>query len=122
MLLAVLEKRCGFRLSMKDVFLNIAGGIKVDDPSIDLAVVCAILSSGEDLVIDSKSCFAAEVGLSGEIRPVARLEQRIDEAGKMGFNRIFISKYNKGDFALTNSQIKIVKIGRIDEVLTQLFG
>ncbi len=122
MLLAVLEKRCGFRLSMKDVFLNIAGGIRVDDPAIDLAVVCAILGSSEDLEIDSKSCFAAEVGLSGEIRPVSRIEQRIDEAGKMGFERIFISKYNKGDFSKNKTGIEIIKIGRIDEAFQKLFG
>ena len=122
MLLAVLEKRCGFRLSMKDVFLNIAGGIRVDDPSIDLAVVCAILSSNSDMLIDGKSCFAAEVGLSGEIRPVSRIDQRIDEAGKMGFERIFVSKYNKGELSNGKTKIKVVKIGRIDEVLKHLFG
>jgi len=122
MLLAVLEKRCGFRLSMKDVFLNIAGGIKVDDPAIDLAVVNAILSSSEDMVIAAKSCFAAEVGLSGEIRPVSRIEQRIDEAGKMGFEKIYVSKYNKGDFKQSKSGIQIIQIGRIDEVFNQLFG
>ena len=95
MLLAVLEKRCGFKLGAKDVFLNITGGIKVDDPAIDLGVVCAILSSNVDMAIDDKSCFAAEVGLSGEIRPINRCEQRIQEAEKLGFERIFISKYNK---------------------------
>src|SRR3990167_8541555 len=95
MLLAVLEKRCGFRLSQKDVFLNIAGGIKVDDPAIDLAVISAVLSSGEDLFIPSTVCFAAEVGLSGEIRPVSRIDQRISEAEKLGFEKIFISKYNQ---------------------------
>ena len=92
MLLAVLEKRCGFRLGIKDVFLNIAGGLRVDDPAIDLAVVCAILSSNEDIPIASKICFAAEVGLSGEIRPVTRIDQRISEAEKLGFEQIFISK------------------------------
>lgn len=122
MLLAVLEKRCGFRLSMKDVFLNIAGGLKVDDPAIDLAVVCAILSSGEDLVIDLKTCFAAEVGLSGEIRPVSRVDQRIDEASKMGFERIYISKYNKGDFTQKKNKIDVIGIGRIDEAFSNLFG
>ena len=95
MLLAVLEKRCGFRLGAKDVFLNITGGIKVDDPSIDLAVVCAILSSNEDCAIPDKICLAGEVGLSGEIRPATRIEQRILEAEKLGFEQIFISQYNK---------------------------
>src|SRR4029079_6247250 len=90
MLLAVLEKRCGFRLGTKDVFLNIAGGIKVEDPAIDLAVICAVLSSNEDMPIHPKFCFAAEVGLSGEIRPVTRIEQRISEAEKMGFEKMII--------------------------------
>ena len=95
MLLAVLEKRCGFRLGAKDVFLNITGGIKVDDPAIDLSIVCAILSSNVDMAINDKYSFAAEVGLSGEIRPVNRCEQRIQESEKLGFEKIFISKYNK---------------------------
>ena len=95
MLLAVLEKRCGFRLGAKDVFLNITGGIKVDDPSIDLCVIAAILSSNEDIAISDKACFAGEVGLSGEIRPATRIEQRILEAEKLGFEQIFISKHNK---------------------------
>ena len=95
MLLAVLEKRCGFRLGAKDVFLNITGGIKVDDPAIDLGIVCAILSYNVDMPINDKYCFSAEVGLSGEIRPVNRCEQRILEAQKLGFEKIFISKYNK---------------------------
>src|SRR5690606_7354761 len=94
MLLAVLEKRCGFRLSTKDVFLNIAGGIRVDDTAIDLAVVCAILSSGEDIAVPSKYCFSAEIGLLREIRPIHKFEQRILEAQKLGFEKIFISKYN----------------------------
>ena len=94
MLLAVLEKRCGFRLGAKDVFLNIAGGIKVEDPAIDLAVICAVLSSSEDIAISPRIAFSAEVGLSGEIRPVTRIEQRISEAEKMGFEEILISKYN----------------------------
>lgn len=92
MLLAVLEKRCGFRLGVKDVFLNIAGGLKVEDPGIDLAVVCAVLSSNADLSIPSGICFAGEVGLSGEIRPVNRIEIRIAEAEKLGFKEIYISK------------------------------
>ena len=120
MLLAVLEKRCGFKLGAKDVFLNITGGIKVDDPAIDLGVVCAILSSNVDMAIDDKSCFAAEVGLSGEIRPVNRCEQRIQEAEKLGFERIFISKYNK-----VNSQdynIQVVEVGKMEEVFRALFA
>jgi DNA repair protein RadA/Sms len=96
MLLAVMEKRCGFKLGSKDVFLNIAGGIKVDDPAIDLAVVAAVLSSNIDLPIDSKTALSAEVGLSGEVRPVNRIDQRISEAEKLGFERIIISKYCKG--------------------------
>ena len=95
MLLAVLEKRCGFKLGAKDVFLNIAGGIKVDDPAIDLAVAMAVLSSNADLPIPKTTTFAAEIGLSGEVRPVNRLEQRISEAQKLGYDKIILSKYNK---------------------------
>jgi len=121
MLLAVLEKRCGFRIGQKDVFLNLAGGIKVDDPSIDLAVVCAILSSNVDIAIEGKTCFSAEVGLSGEIRPVSRVVQRISEAEKLGYKRIFISKNSKG---VTQGQFKIelIAVGKIEEVLRHLFG
>ena len=120
MLLAVLEKRCGFRLGAKDVFLNITGGIKVDDPAIDLGVVCAILSSNVDMAINDKDCFAAEVGLSGEIRPVNRCEQRIQEAEKLGFERIYISKYNK--INPKNYKIEIVMVGKIEEVFKKLFA
>jgi len=95
MLLAVLEKRAGFRLAAKDVFLNIAGGLRVSDPACDLAIAAAILSSNFDLHISPKICFAAEVGLSGEIRPVSQVERRIAEAEKLGFEQIFISSYNK---------------------------
>lgn len=95
MLLAVLEKRCGFRLTQKDVFLNIAGGIRVEDPAIDLAVVAAVLSSGTDIALSPKDCFAGEVGLTGEIRAVSRIEQRIAEAERLGFERIFISRYHR---------------------------
>ena len=119
MLLAVLEKRCGFSLGAKDVFLNITGGIKVDDPAIDLGVVCAILSSNVDMPIKDKNCFAAEVGLSGEIRPVNRCEQRIQEAEKLGFERIFVSKYNKID--RQDFSIKVVKMSKIEEVFKMLF-
>jgi DNA repair protein RadA/Sms len=122
MLLAVLEKRSGFRLSVKDVFLNIAGGIKVDDPAIDLAVISAILSSNEDLPIDQKICFSAEVGLSGEIRPVNRIERRIGEAEKLGFEQILISKYNKKGLNLKNPKIKITTVRKIEEVFELLFG
>ena len=120
MLLAVLEKRCGFRLGAKDVFLNITGGIKVDDPAIDLGVVCAILSSNVDMAINDKDCFAAEMGLSGEIRPVNRCEQRIQEAEKLGFERIYISKYNK--INAKNYKIEIVMVGKIEEVFKKLFA
>ena len=118
MLLAVLEKRAGFRLGAKDVFLNITGGITVDDPAIDLAVVAAILSSNEDEPIQRDVCFAAEVGLSGEIRPVQRVEQRILEAEKLGFSTIFISKYNK--IALKNTSIKIQMISKIEDLVGYL--
>jgi len=123
MLLAVLEKRAGFRLTNKDVFLNIAGGIRVDDPAIDLAVVCAVLSSSEDIPISPKTCFAAEVGLSGEIRNVNRLEQRISEAAKLGFSRIFISGYGiKKSEVSAKSNIGVVPVSRIEDVFRELFG
>ena len=115
MLLAVLEKRAGFRLGAKDVFLNITGGIRVDDPAIDLAVVAAILSSNNDAALTENYCFAGEVGLSGEIRPVQRLEQRILEAEKLGFDTIIISKQNK--FNLKTKNIQILKLSRIEELL-----
>ncbi|WP_456376486.1 DNA repair protein RadA [Lutibacter sp.] len=120
MLLAVLEKRAGFRLGAKDVFLNIAGGIKVDDPAIDLAVICAILSSNEDDAIPQDFCFAAEIGLAGEIRPVNRVEQRILEAEKLGFHTIFISKFNK--FSKISHTIKIVKVAKVEDVFANLFA
>lgn len=122
MLLAVLEKRNGFRISSKDVFLNITGGIKVDDPAIDLGVICAVLSSNEDIPISEKSCFAAEVGLTGEIRPVNRIEQRIAEAAKLGFEEIFVSKYNMKGLEKKNFGIKIHPVSRIDQVFRLLFG
>ncbi len=115
MLLAVLEKRAGFRLGAKDVFLNITGGITVDDPAIDLSVVAAILSSNEDVALPKDYCFAAEVGLSGEIRPVQRVEQRILEAEKLGFSTIFVSKYNK--ISLKKSAIKIQLISKIEDLV-----
>lgn len=122
MLLAVLEKRCGFKLGIKDVFLNIAGGIKVEDPAIDLAVICATLSSSEDIPISQKFCFAAEVGLSGEIRPVSRIESRISEAEKLGFEQIFISKYNLKGLNQKNFGIKIVSVAKVEDVFRLLFG
>ena len=123
MLLAVLEKRCGFRLGTKDVFLNLAGGIKVEDPAIDLAVICAILSSGEDISISSKIAFSGEVGLSGEIRPVTRIEQRISEAEKMCLEEIIISKYNlKGLDKVRFKSIKIFPVSKVEEVFSHLFG
>ena len=118
MLLAVLEKRAGFRLGTKDVFLNITGGINVDDPAIDLAVVASILSSNEDIALQKDYCFAAEVGLSGEIRPVQRVEQRILEAEKLGFSTIFVSKYNK--ISLKDTVIKIQLISKIEDLVSIL--
>ena len=120
MLLAVLEKRAGFRLGAKDVFLNIAGGIKVDDPAIDLAVISAILSSNEDDAITQDFCFAAELGLTGEVRPVNRIEQRIIEAEKLGFHKIFVSKFNK--IRNSNYSIKIVEIANVEDVFANLFS
>jgi DNA repair protein RadA/Sms len=120
MILAVLEKRAGFRLGTKDVFLNVTGGISVDDPAIDLAVVASILSSNEDIPVGKDVCFAGEVGLSGEIRPVNRVEQRIQEAEKLGFSTIFVSKYNK--IATKFPGIKVVLVSKIEEVVEQLFG
>ncbi|MCB0402042.1 MAG: DNA repair protein RadA [Flavobacteriales bacterium] len=122
MLLAVLEKRCGFKLGSKDVFLNVAGGIKVNDPSVDLAVISAVLSSGEDMPIDSNTCFAAEVGLSGEIRPISRIDQRIAEAEKLGFKRMFISKYNQKGITIKKHKIEIVFVSKVEEVFEHLFA
>ena len=118
MLLAVLEKRVGFRLASKDVFLNITGGISVDDTALDLAVVAAVISSNEDLVLNKKYCFAAEVGLSGEIRPVQRLEQRITEAEKLGFSKIFISKFSK--LNISPKSIKIIYLSKIEDLINNL--
>jgi len=122
MLLAVLEKRCGFKLGIKDVFINIAGGIRVEDPGIDLALVCAILSSSEDLPIAQTVCFAAEVGLTGEIRPVNRIEQRISEAEKLGFEKIYISTFNLKGLNLANFKIQVVSVSKIEEAFSYLFG
>lgn len=122
MLLAVLEKRCGFRLGVKDVFLNITGGIKVEDPAIDLGVVSAIISSHEDLAISSKHCFAAEVGLSGEIRTVNRVEQRLAEAERLGFEKIFVSRYAVKGLDIKKFNIEIVPLSKLEELFQQLFG
>ena len=121
MLLAVLEKRSGFQFGVKDVFLNIAGGLKVDDPAIDLSVVCALLSSYEDEVIPSNYCFAGEVGLSGEIRGVNRIESRISEADKLGFEKIFISGGNKKGLDVAHFNIEVVPVNKVEEIYRKLF-
>jgi len=121
MLLAVLEKRAGFKLIQKDVFLNIAGGLKINDPATDLAVICSILSSNIDVAINHKYCFAGEVGLTGEIRAVSRVEQRIAEAEKLGFKRIYIPAHNKS-FDNKKYKIEIVKSGRVEEVFKNIFS
>ncbi len=120
MLLAVLEKRAGFKLGAKDVFLNVTGGISVDDPAIDLAVVAAVLSSNVDISISKSMCFAAEIGLAGEVRPVTRIDQRISEAEKLGYQTIIISKYCK----LTSQKhsIQIIKVAKVHDVTRHLFG
>jgi DNA repair protein RadA/Sms len=123
MLLAVLEKRCGFRLASKDVFLNIAGGLRVEDPAIDLAVICAVLSSNEDIPLPQRVCMTGEVGLSGEIRPVNRIDQRIREAQKMGFQKIFLSKYNMQSIGKIHfEKIELVAVSKVEEVFSALFS
>ena len=121
LLLAVLEKRGGFHFGMKDVFVNIAGGLKVEDPSIDLAVICALLSSFEDIPLPQQICFAGEVGLNGEIRAVNRIEQRIAEAEKLGFDKIVVSKYNKKGFNKQSFKIEVISVGQVQEVYERLF-
>lgn len=121
LLLAVLEKRGGFQFGVKDVFLNIAGGLRVEDPSIDLAIISALLSSYNDQPIPHQYCFAGEVGLSGEIRPVNRIEQRIAEADKLGFEKIFISKINQKGLDLKKYHIEVVISGRVEELYRRLF-
>lgn len=121
LLLAVLEKRGGFHFGVKDVFLNIAGGLKVEDPSIDLAVLVALLSSYEDVPLPHHFCFAGEVGLSGEIRAVNRIEQRIAEAEKLGFEKILVSKYNQKGLSNQSFNIEVVALGRVEEVYSYLF-
>lgn len=122
MLLAVLEKRSGFKLGIKDIFLNIAGGLRVDDTAIDLAVISAVLSSSEDIPVNQKICFAAEVGLSGEIRSVNRIEQRIAEADKLGFEKIFISRNNLKGISQEKFNIQVIPVSKIEEVFSRLFG
>ncbi len=119
MLLAVLEKKCGYKFGVKDVFFNIAGGIRTEDPAVDLAIVASILSSGLDIAISTKDCFAGEISLSGEIRPVSRIEQRISEAQKLGYKRIFIASNNsKLD---QNNLIKVVRVNKIEDLFRALF-
>jgi DNA repair protein RadA/Sms len=121
LLLAVLDKRGGFHFGTKDVFINIAGGIKTEDPSIDLAIVCALLSSYEDVSLPQHICFAGEVGLSGEIRTVNRVEQRVAEAQKLGFEKIIVSKYSAKSLAKIKSGIEVVPLGKVEEVYQYLF-
>ena len=121
MLLAVLEKRCRFKLGAKDVFVNIAGGLRVDDPAINLSIVAAILSSATDIAIPPQTCFAGEMGLNGEIRPVPRIEQRIAEADKLGFTRMFLSKYNLRGVRTEGMKIQLVPISKVEEIYRQLF-
>lgn len=120
MLLAVLEKRAGFRLIAKDVFLNVAGGLRISDPATDLAVIVAILSSSLDLAVGHQTCFAGEVGLTGEIRAVSRIDQRISEAARLGFKQIFVPRFNKS-FDSGFPDIEIIKVGRVEEMFKRLF-
>lgn len=122
MLLAVLEKRCGFRMGTQDVFLNMAGGIKVEDPAIDLAICISIISSMEEIPVSDKICFAAEVGLGGELRAVNRIEQRITEAEKLGFEEIYISRYSQKALSAVKTGIEIKSFGKLTEVFQELFG
>ena len=121
MLLAVLEKRGGFRFGVQDVFLNVAGGLKVEDPAIDLSVVASLVSSYEDKFISASVCFAAEVGLGGEVRAVSRIESRISEAEKLGFKKIYISKYNSKGLDLDRSKLKVVPVASLDEFFMDVF-
>lgn len=122
MLLAVLEKRVGFKLAQKDVFLNIAGGLRVNDPALDLAVICAILSSNVDMAVSRAVCLTGEVGLSGEIRPVTRIEQRILEAEKLGFDMIVVPRHNIKGFDTSRLKIKVVEVAKVDEAFKTLFA
>lgn len=122
MLLAVLEKRCGFRLGTQDVFVNMAGGITVEDPAIDLALCVSIISSMEEIPVSDKICFAAEIGLGGELRAVNRVDQRISEAEKLGFEQIYISKYSTKSLDLSKTKIAVKSFGKLTEVFQDLFG
>lgn len=122
MLLAVLEKRCGFKMGMQDVFLNMAGGITVEDPAIDLAICISIISSMEEIPVSDKICFAAEVGLGGELRAVNRIDQRISEAEKLGFTEIYISKYSQKSLDLKKSTIQVKLFSKLNDVFQDLFG
>lgn len=122
MLLAVLEKRVGFKLAQKDVFLNIAGGLKVNDPALDLSVICAILSSNVDMAVPRDVCMSGEVGLSGEIRPITRIEQRVLEAEKLGFSTILVPKNNMKGFDMSRLKIKIVEVTKVEEAFRALFA
>ena len=121
LLLAVLEKRGGFHFGVKDVFVNIAGGLRIEDPSTDLAIICALLSSYEDTPLPQNICFAGEIGLNGEIRAVNRVEQRIAEAEKLGFEKIIISPFNKKGLNKNNFKIDVTAIGKVDELYRLLF-
>jgi DNA repair protein RadA/Sms len=122
MLLAVLEKRCGFRMGTQDVFVNMAGGIYVEDPAIDLALCASIISSMEEIPVSDKICFAAEIGLGGELRAVNRIDQRISEAEKLGFEKIYVSKFSKKSLDLKKIKIEVIAISKLTEVFKQLFG
>lgn len=122
MLLAVLEKRCGFRLGVQDVFVNMAGGIKVEDPAVDLAVCVSIVSSFEELPVSDKICFAAEIGLGGELRAVNRVDQRISEAEKLGSTEIYVSRYSQRSVDLNKTKINVKAFGKLTEVFQDLFG
>ena len=121
MLLAVLEKRAVFRFGTKDVFLNIAGGLRVEDPAIDLAVIAALTSSYNDMSVSNKTAFAAEVGLSGEVRAVNRIDQRISEADKLGFEKIYSSKFNQ-KLDVRKYNIEVVQISRVQQLVEELFA
>jgi len=122
MLLAVLEKRCGFRVGTQDVFVNMAGGIYVEDPAIDLALCISIISSMQEIPVSDKICFAAEIGLGGELRAVNRIDQRISEAEKLGFKKIYISKFSQKSIDLTKTKIEVKSFGKLTEVFGDLFG
>ena len=120
MLLAVLEKRCGFHLGTKDVFLNVTGGIKLEEPAADLAVIAAILSSNEDIALPRNICFAGEVGLTGEIRPVPRMEARIAEAAKLGFEKMFLSKNNQKGLHVKSSELQLEFVSKIEDLYRKI--